>query len=306
MDFILHREGSHLMKNIYNFSRREETQQAFRRLNLINAFIFSASTEKPENAKFIAKLIIERATGKKVGEISVTQEKTLFGIDMGSHGIRMDLYIEEFENERVAKVYDIEPNTYRTTELPMRSRYSQALTDVKLLDKGKRYQMLPEYMSIWILPFDPFGENRMLYTVRNCVEENPQIDYNDGVTKLFLYVGGELGGSEELKKLLNYMSKSEKENVLDPELLQLHNIVEEVREDRKAGEQYMTLQEYLEYEIEEGIEAGIQARLQERVDAVIQETVVMLRELSIPDEQIVEKLMDKYQFSEEKAKSFLN
>lgn len=294
------------MKNIYNFSRREETQQAFRRLNLINAFIFSASTEKPENAKFIAKLIIERATGKKVGEISVTQEKTLLGIDMGSHGIRMDLYIEEFENERVAKVYDIEPNTYRTTELPMRSRYSQALTDVKLLDKGKRYQMLPEYMSIWILPFDPFGENRMLYTVKNCVEENPQIDYNDGVTKLFLYVGGELGGSEELKKLLNYMSKSEKENVLDPELLQLHNIVEEVREDRKAGEQYMTLQEYLEYEIEEGIEAGIQARLQERVDAVIQETVVMLRELSIPDEQIVEKLMDKYQFSEEKAKSFLN
>lgn len=294
------------MKNIYNFSRREETQQAFRRLNLINAFIFSASTEKPENAKFIAKLIIERATGKKVGEISVTQEKTLLGIDMGSHGIRMDLYIEEFENERVAKVYDIEPNTYRTTELPMRSRYSQVLTDVKLLDKGKRHQMLPEYMSIWILPFDPFGENRMLYTVKNCVEENPQIDYNDGVTKLFLYVGGELGGSEELKKLLNYMSKSEKENVLDPELLQLHNIVEEVREDRKAGEQYMTLQEYLEYEIEEGIEAGIQARLQERVDAVIQEMVVMLRELSIPDEQIVEKLMDKYQFSEEKAKSFLN
>ena len=294
------------MKNIYNFSRREETQQAFRRLNLINAFIFSASTEKPENAKFIAKLIIERATGKKVGEISVTQEKTLLGIDMGSHGIRMDLYIEEFENERVAKVYDIEPNTYRTTELPMRSRYSQALTDAKLLDKGKRYQMLPEYISIWILPFDPFGENRMLYTVKNCVEENPQIDYNDGVTKLFLYVGGELGGSEKLKKLLNYMSKSEKENVLDPELLQLHNIVEEVREDRKAGEQYMTLQEYLEYEIEEGIEAGIQARLQERVDAVIQETVVMLRELSIPDEQIVEKLMDKYQFSEEKAKSYLN
>ena len=294
------------MQNIYNFSRREETQQAFRRLNLINAFIFSASTEKPENAKFIAKLIIERATGKKVGEITVTQEKTLLGIDMGSHGIRMDLYIEEFENERVAKVYDIEPNTYRTTELPMRSRYSQALTDVKLLDKGKRYQTLPEYMSIWILPFDPFGENRMLYTVKNCVEENPQIDYNDGVTKLFLYVGGELGGSEELKKLLNYMSKSEKENVLDPELLQLHNIVEEVREDRKAGEQYMTLQEYLEYEIEEGIEAGIQARLQERIDAVIQETVVMLRELSIPDEQIVEKLMDKYQFPEEKAKSFLN
>lgn len=326
------------MNNIYNSSKRKDTQKDFRKLNLINSFIFSASTEKPENAKFIAKLIIERATGKKVGEISVTQEKTLLGIDMGSHGIRMDLYIEEYEKERIAKVYDIEPNTYKTTELPMRSRYSQALTDVKLLETGKKYKTLPEYMSIWILPFDPFGENRMLYTVKNCVEENTQIEYNDGVTKLFLYVGGELGGSENLKKLLNYMSKSEKENVTDPELLQLHNIVEEVRDDWKVGEQYMTLQEYLEYEIEEGVEAGIQARvdaavkeavdaaMKEAVDAAVKEAVdtavkeavdtktqetvemvvEMLRELNISDERIAEKLIEKYQLSVEEVKSYLN
>lgn len=49
--------------------------KSFQELNLVDGFMFGASTENPENAKFIAKLIIERATGKKVKEVTVTQEK---------------------------------------------------------------------------------------------------------------------------------------------------------------------------------------------------------------------------------------
>lgn len=44
-------------------------------LNLIDSFLFSASTENPQDAEFIAKLIVERATGKKIKEISVLPEK---------------------------------------------------------------------------------------------------------------------------------------------------------------------------------------------------------------------------------------
>ena len=35
-------------------------------LNLVDGFLFGATTENPEDAKYIAKLIIERATGNKV------------------------------------------------------------------------------------------------------------------------------------------------------------------------------------------------------------------------------------------------
>ena len=98
------------MNNFYISKTYESGQNAFKGLNLINSFLFGASTEKPENAEFIAKLIIERATGKKVGKISVMPEKSLLGIYLGNHGIRMDLYIEEYENEQMARVYDIEPN----------------------------------------------------------------------------------------------------------------------------------------------------------------------------------------------------
>ena len=69
-------------------------------LNLIDSFLFGASTEKIQDAKFIAKLIIERATGRKVKEISVVSEKQLLGISTHQHGIRMDLYGTKFCSRR--------------------------------------------------------------------------------------------------------------------------------------------------------------------------------------------------------------
>ena len=105
--------------NITTACRKE--RNSLQDLDLINAFLFRASTENSENAKFIAKLIIERATGRKVEQISVMSEKVLTGIDLGKHGICMDLYVEEYEGERKASVYDIEPNNYGADELPMRS-----------------------------------------------------------------------------------------------------------------------------------------------------------------------------------------
>ena len=326
------------MSNIYTAKIYEGGQKAFKGLNLINSFLFGASTEKPENAEFIAKLIIERATGRKVGKISVVPEKSLLGITIGNHGIRMDLYIEEYENEQMARVYDIEPNKYKTTELPMRSRYSQALTDVKLLGAGEKYRVLPEYISIWILPYDPFGQNRMLYTVKNCVVEDTRIVYNDGVKKLFLYVGGELGGNEELKNLLHYFSRSDEDNVVDPELSQLHSIVETIRGNQEMGERYMTLGDYIECEVEEareiaraeGMAEGMAEGFAEgraeghaeghaegraeghaeghaaaRVEG-IHILAEMLKELNIPNEQIVEKIIEKYQLSKEEAQAYLD
>lgn len=298
--------------NITNTCKEE--RKGMQGLNLINAFLFRASTENSENAEFIAKLIIERATGRTVEQISVVPEKNLTGIDLGQHGICMDLYVEEYADGRRARVYDIEPNNYGADELPMRSRYSQALTDVKLLGAGENYRNLPNYISIWILPFDPFGQNKMLYTVKNFVAEDTQIVYNDGVMKLFLYTGGELGGNGKLKDMLRYFSESDKENAVDPELSKLHNIVQQVKDNRKVGEQYMTLQDYLDCEIKRGVEKGIaeavdEVRTEVRTEArdeAIKVAVSMLRGLGITEEQIWEQLMQKYALSEEKAKSYLN
>ncbi len=302
-------------------------------LNLVDSFLFSASTEKTQNAELIAKLIIERATGRRIGRVKVESEKYLTGIDCGEHGIRMDLYIMEYDGDNVACVYDIEPNKYRTSELPHRSRYYQAMTDVKLLEVGMPFQGLPEYISIWILTEDPFGQNRMLYTVKNVVEEDSEIRYNDGVTRLFLYVNGECGGTEDLKKLLRYMKYSQEVNVADSEIVKLHEIIQNVRQNREVREHYMTWKEYTDCIIEEGIEEGIKERLplvvqeavkerlEEAVKEAVQETeqrvqsqavsnsiqtlVKAMRKLNLSDEQIVQSLMEEYSLSKEDAKAYV-
>lgn len=115
------------MTKSYKSNFCKKTFKPLQELNLIDSFLFGASTEKIQDAEFIAKLIIERATNQKVDKISVVSEKELTGIDVHHHGIRMDLYVEAYENKRLAKVYDIEPNKYNPTELPMRSRYSPKL-----------------------------------------------------------------------------------------------------------------------------------------------------------------------------------
>ena len=278
-------------------------------LNLIDSFLFSASTENPKNAEIIAKLIIERATGRKVKEISVVQEKSLVGLDVYYHGIRMDLYVTEDESDSIVRVYDIEPNKYGIAELPRRSRFSQALTDAKLLNAGEAYEKLPEFISIWILTDDPFGKNQMLYIVKNCVEGFSDIVYNDGVKKLFLYVGGELGGSESLKDLLHYFSKSDKMNVVDAGIEQLHTIVENVKNNRKVGERYMTLQEMINYEKAEAREEALQEGREEGREAARQENILtsikICKNIGASDEQIIQNIMEEYKLSEEDANTYL-
>jgi hypothetical protein len=137
--------------------------------------------------------------------------------------------------------------------------------------------------------------------------------YNDGVTKLFLYVGGEIEGNEALKDLLRYFGKSDKHNVVDRDIEKLHTIVEKVKHNRKVGEQYMTWQEMLDYEKaeareearEEGLAEGRAEGLQAGILENIQMTIKICKNLGASDEQIVLNLVKEFKFSEEEAKTHL-
>ncbi len=294
-------------------------------LNLIDSFLFSAFTENTHNAKLIAKLIIERATGKKLGDVSVLSEKQILGIDPKHHGIRMDLYIMEYEDHNIARVYDIEPNKYNISELPKRSRYNQDITDVNLLDAGKHYKDLPDYISIWIVSEDPFGKNRMVYTVQNKVIEDNEIQYDDGVTKLFLYVNGENGGTDDLRKLLQYFCQSEEKNATDKELAELHTMVENMKHSREMGERYMTLQEWIEYEKEEGYQEGkekgyqegkekgylegtkegMRVGIEQGIEQTIKTFIASLRQCNMPEDEIRAMIVENFKLSDERINILL-
>lgn len=79
----------------------------------------------------------------------------------------------------------------------------------------------------------------MLYTVKNVVEEMPEIEYNDGIKKIFLYTDGEIGGSRALKNLLRYIRDTCVENAVDSDLQILHSGIERLKNSREIGVRYM-------------------------------------------------------------------
>jgi len=114
---------------------------------------------------------------------------------------------------------------------------------------------------IFITTYDPFGLERMVYTVKNGCIEVPELPYEDGARTIFLYTKGTKGNPpEELRELLYYMEHTSKENAKTESLQRLHEMVTAVKRDRKVGLTYMKSfeieQRIREEEREEGREEG--------------------------------------------------
>ena len=266
-------------------------------LNLLDSFLFSTATVDPNNAKLIAKVIIRRVFGWNLTNIEVETEKQYPGIGVGQKGIRLDLEVIEKEDGKIVRIFDIEPNAYVDKTIPKRSRYYQSLSDANHLNASKVYIYLPDYFSIWILPYDPFGDNRMIYTVKNIIVENPELEYNDGVTRVFLYTGGNIGGTEEIRTLLRYFIESNEENAVDSELKEIQHVVSGIKKDREVGERYMTLDDVINYEKRDSYIEGKKSGIEEGVDKFIS----ACRKMKHSDDDIINLLIEEFSLTKEEA-----
>ncbi len=289
----LERKNS-ISSNIYQTKNLED-------LDMMDSFLFNGITENTSDAVFIAQTIIRRVCGHTVPNLIVETEKQLKGLLINNRGIRMDLLATEKNDEKILRFYDIEPNKYREDDLPHRSRYYQSLMDSKLLQANTPFKDLPDSVSIWILPYDPFGDERMIYTIKNMVVENPQLRYNDGVTKIFLYTKGIKGGSRELKELLIFMEHTTNANAVDEELQEIQKIVDRLKTQNDVKERYMTLQEVIDYEKRDSYEQGIELGRSEGIRA----TVATCKELQQDKSQTRLHLINQFQLTEDKADKYM-
>lgn len=232
-------------------------------LNLLDNFLFQQLISRGEEGEDFCRRLLETILEKKIGKVKVTPQKAILGMDTDLHGIRLDAYIEAAEPggdiEVDSEIYDIEPNrTVERDRLPKRSRYYQSLIDARLLDGGIDYRRLKNVVIVMILPYDPFGEDRMVYTMRNQCVEDTKITYDDGVTKIYLYTKGTKGTpSQELQEMLKYMENSIAENVTNEQIQAIHNYVGEVKRDKEVEIQYMKSWEYEQMIREEAVAEGL-------------------------------------------------
>ena len=71
----------------------------------------------------------------------------------------------------------------------LRMRFYHGKLAARSLESGLDYDRLKNVVIIMIVPYDPFGLDRMVYTIKNhCVEE-PDMPYEDGGYAVFVHEG---------------------------------------------------------------------------------------------------------------------
>ena len=218
-------------------------------MDVIDNFLFTELAYDEETGSEVCRMILEPVLKRKVGNIRFSAQKVVPGVSETGHGIRMDAFIMEDDDGTGvtdAGVYDIEPDKKDAlkTSLPKRVRYYGDLIDVQLLSTGTDYDKLPELVIIFILSYDPFGQSAMYYEAGTVLKTHPEVPYDDGIRRIYLYTEGELPENaddydRDLQKLLKYMAKSTEENVTDDTTKRLDEIVKTAKKKKEIGVRYM-------------------------------------------------------------------
>lgn len=234
-------------------------------LNLLDDFLFGAMVAYPELGEQFSRKVLEIILQRKLGKLKVVPQKVYPGSDSDLHGARLDVYLEEncLENieAEAMSIYDIEPDKNEKAKavaaLPKRIRFYHSKIDAKGLKAGKSYQSLKNVVIIMILPYDPFGLGRMVYTVQNGCREEPDMPYDDGARTLFLYTRGKKNiPSEELRQLLAYFEHSTEKYAINNDLREIHEMVSRVRQDEEVELSYMKIFEREQMIWEDGMDIG--------------------------------------------------
>lgn len=255
-------------------------------LNLIDNFLFHEMLLQKEIGEKFAKILLKTILGKPVRNVKIVPQMKIPGIDVDRHGIQLDAYIKEvvdelngamIDAEIIPNIYDIEPNnTYERKSLPKRMRYYHGLIDTKLLSAGAGYDKLPNVCIIFILPYDPFDKNRMVYTVQNRCLEDDSIPYDDGARKIFLYTRGTEGNPRQsLRDMLKYIEKSTADNITNQDIASVSELVNKVKKRKEVGINYMKSWEIEQMARDEGYTAGHEAGQEEMQEKITKLTLLL-------------------------------
>nr|WP_302111434.1 Rpn family recombination-promoting nuclease/putative transposase [uncultured Acetatifactor sp.] len=248
---------------------------------------------------------------RKIRHLTVVPQKVWYGEQPEDHGVRLDIYLDEEDGE----IFDLEPDNNSgaadVAALPRRVRFYHAKIDSGNFEAGENYGSLRNVAVVFITTYDPFGQDRMIYTIQNGCKEDPELPYDDGARTIFLYTGGTAGNPpEELLQLARYMECSVSENAQTAGLARLHEMVTKVKTDREVGTVYMHLME-MEQRIkktakEEGREEGlIEGREEGRAEGRAEEIIDSGLEFKLSEEEILGRLQKKLNIKSDVAKKYL-
>lgn len=261
-------------------------------LNLLDDFLFGTLISHPVYGERFARVLVSTMLDRDVKILKIVPQMNYYGQDTDRHGTRLDVYIEEADGTAqgeigVGNIYDVEPDQtsdfVEREALPRRVRFYRSTIDTKNLQSGTNYSQLKNVIIIMVLSYDPFGYDRIIYTVKNQCLEEPAVVYDDGALNLFLYTKGKKGTiSQQLKELLHYLENTSWQNAVNDSLQEIQSMVDKVKHNKEVSISYMKI-----YERERMIrnEGRAEGKAEGKVEGKAEDIQTLLSDFgSIPEE----------------------
>lgn len=226
----------------------EQKRAVVAQLNLIDDIFFSVVMRDKAACEYLLSALM----GKTV---TVLDHKTQYSIrNIESRSVILDALVEDMEHN----VYNVEVQKENEGNHERRMRYNQAAVDWTFLEKGTKFNDLPELYMIFISGFDPFKLGKSNYDI-SLIISGTDVKCNDGIHRL--YFNTAVNDGTDLSALMQYIADSRADNTKFGALSQAvkqHKIINEGVESMcKALEEYarsMNKEVFLEGKIEGKIE----------------------------------------------------
>jgi len=185
-----------------------------------------------------------------IEEIVVVGTQVSMKSNFHAKGVRLDVYAKD----KKGNAYDIEMQTTKMRELPLRSRYYHSEMDSYQIAAGEKYGNLKHSIVIFVCNFDLFAKNRSVYTFESICCEDTEIHLQDKRKTIFININGSREGvPKELAHLLDYLKTK---TPTDGFTERLEQRVLEIRRDTEWRDDYMTLEMKMDEKYEQGLEEG--------------------------------------------------
>ena len=231
-------------------------------LNLLDDFLFNAMLAYPDTGEAFIRKLLETLFDRKFPHLKIRAQESFAGSNTDLRGARLDVYIEEdgsvqINGDEIPTIYDVEPDhNHKTAEIkafPKRARFYHAMIDRRSLKAGEHFGKMKKVYVIFICDYDPFGYDRVLYTIKNRCLEEPTMPYEDDAETWVLYTRGKKGNiSESLRQLLSYMENTNQNNAINEDLRDIQQMVDQVKRDGEVSLRYMKWFEHDQMMYEQG------------------------------------------------------
>ena len=203
---------------------------------------------------------LQRILGIEIEEIVVVGTQVSMKSNFHAKGVRLDVYAKD----KKGNAYDIEMQTTKMRELPLRSRYYHSEMDSYQIAAGEKYGNLKHSIVIFVCNFDLFAKNRSVYTFESICREDTKIHLQDKRKTIFININGSREGvPKELAHLLDYLKTK---TPTDGFTERLEQRVLEIRRDTEWRDDYMTLEMKMDEKYEQGLEEGLAKGIEQGIE----------------------------------------